>query len=82
MQATKDKIGQEIKIGSLVAAPVGRGVLSICRVVKIAPKQLRLEQIKKQNQYNCIVTYYKYHNEVICIDGIEESVLYLLSQNL
>jgi hypothetical protein len=66
-----DKIGQPIKVGSIVAAPCSASMITINRVEKITPKQLRLSN-----------TSYKYHHEVICLDEMEATVMYLMTRNL
>ena len=66
-----DKIGQPITVGSIVAAPYTKTNLRIQRVEKITPKQLKLEGGG-----------YKYHDEVICLDEIEATVMYLMTQGL
>lgn len=75
-----DKLGQEIKIGSVVAAPHTKTLMHICRVRNISPKMVKLEGLNcKINHKN---TAYKKHGEVVCLDEIEATLMLLLAQNL
>lgn len=75
-----DKIGQEIKVGSVVAAPHTKTLMNICRVSNISPKTVKLEGINcKLNWKNAV---YKKHREVVCLDEMEATVMFLLQQNL
>lgn len=80
-QVVHDKIGQEVRLGSIVAAPNTKTKLIICRVTKLMPKKLRLEEVGSETKsYRPI--WDKYHHEVICIDEMEHTVMYLMTQNL
>lgn len=76
LNITYDKIGQEVKVGSLVVAPDTKTQLFIGKVESISPKQLKLRNVEKN------WTSYKYHSEVLCIDGLEGTVMFLLASNL
>lgn len=73
-----DKLGQEIKEGSVVAAPFGKSDLKICRVLKIAPKQLKVADVSVVDTSQYGATKYKTHSEVVCLDEMEATVMYLL----
>ena len=75
-----DRIGQEIKVNSLVAGPDTKTTIDVFRVKKITPKQLKLLPISKsETSYNPFK--YKNHEEVICLDNIDQTTVYMLSQN-
>lgn len=77
----QDKIGQDIRVGSIVAVPNSKTNLEICRVIKIMPKQLRCEKVEGNiSRWHGI--WNKYHNEVICLDEMEQTVMYMMSRNL
>jgi hypothetical protein len=75
-----DKIGQEIKVGSIVAAPYTKTLLNICKIQSILPKTVKLEGINCKLNYRNTV--YKKHHEVVCLDEMEATVMFLLKQNL
>lgn len=77
----KDRLGQELKEGSVVVAPDTKTSMFIGRVLKITPKQVKLENLDKaKSQWRRHP--YKYHHEVVCLDQMQATVLYLLSRNL
>ena len=80
-QVVFDKIGQEIRLGSIVAAPNSKTSLVICRVTKLMPKKLRIEEVGNETK-TYRPNWDKYHHEVICIDEMEHTVMYLMTQNL
>jgi hypothetical protein len=74
-------MGQEVRVGSIVVAPDSKTSMFIGRVIKITPKQLRLENLDIAPS-----TYrrepYKYHHEVVCLDQMQETVMYLLKRGV
>jgi hypothetical protein len=80
-EVVQDKIGQEVRVGSIVAAPNSKTSLVICRVTKLMPKKLRLEEVGAETR-SYRPSWDKYHHEVICIDEMEHTVMYLMTQNL
>ena len=77
-----DRLGQTIKEGSIVAAPDSKTSLFIGRVIKITPKQLRLENLDNRAKGYRGSSPYKYHHEVVCLDQMQEIVMYLLKLNV
>ena len=69
---TRDKIGQTIKVGSIIAVPVSAGYLEIVKVTKITAKKVMFK-----NRYRTEKR--KDQSEVICLDNIEELSLYILA---
>jgi hypothetical protein len=80
-EVVQDKIGQEVRVGSIVAASNSKTSLVICRVTKLMPKKLRLEEVGTETR-SYRPNWDKYHHEVICIDEMEHTVMYLMTQNL
>jgi len=76
----EDKIGQEIHVGSIVVAPNGYSSLKICRVINITPKQLKCSDVNNTSKYANIS--YKYPNEVVCLDDLDATMVYLLMRKL
>ena len=75
-----DRLGQEIKVNSLVAGPDTKTTIDVFRVEKITPKQLKLLSVSKTKpRYNPYK--YKNHEEVICLDNIDQTTVYMLSRN-
>lgn len=71
-----DRIGQEVRVGSIVATPSSISSITICRVIAITPKSFRVEYISGGG--NTL----KRRNEVICLDEMEATVMYLMTRNL
>ena len=80
MTECQDKLGQVIKMGSLVACPTGsnNNRISLCRVEKIMPKQVKVKPIDD----TWMSEYYRFQAEVICIDNIEETVMWLMTRSV
>lgn len=76
-----DKIGQEIREGSIVAVPNSKSEIKICRVTKLMPKMISCENVNTTKSGRA-ASYNKYANEVICLDEMEATVLYLMTRNL
>ena len=70
--AFKDKIGQDINIGAIVAYPRGRTSLEIGKVERITSKKVHVSPIGYPSRS------LMYPNEVIVIDEIKQITLYLL----
>jgi hypothetical protein len=80
-QVVFDKIGQEIRLGSIVAAPNGKSSMILCRVIKIMPKKIRIEEVGNElKSYK--PNWDKMHDQVICLDDLEQTVMHLMTQNL
>lgn len=75
-----DKIGQEMKVGSIIAMPDSRSVLKIGRIQCISPKTILAIDINSESSYNRGSR--KRHQEVICLDEMETTVIYLMTRNL
>lgn len=74
----KDKIGQVLNVGSIVASPHAKTELKIGRVVKLAPKQAKIEDVNNPSGS----TWYKYHHEVVCLDALDQTLMYMLSRGI
>lgn len=79
-----DRLGQEMRVGSIIAAPYTRSRIVIGRVTRMTDKMLRFEDIDRNTgtAQSSRPTYNKYHNEVICLDEMEATVMFLMTQNL
>lgn len=79
-----DRIGQEIKVGSIIAVPYTKSKLAIGRVTSITPKKVRFEDIHRihGSSQEARPTYNKYQSEVICLDNLDETVMFIMTQNL
>ena len=75
-----DRLGQVLAVGSIVAAPDSKSSLLIARVSSISPKQVKLEKLSGASSYGRPP--YKYHNQVVVIDSIDETFLYMLGRGL
>jgi len=74
-----DKLGQAMQVGSIVAVPNSATKMQICRLTKIMPKLIKVSRLNNtgyQSSSN------KYPSEVICLDAIEETVMYILTSDL
>ena len=71
-----DVVGQKIKVGSIVVAPHSTTTVFIGKVTKITPKQLKIEG---SGYWRPV---YKNHNQVVCMDAIPETVMYILQKDL
>lgn len=78
LEVAYDKIGNEIRVGSIVIAPYTASMILIAKVTRITPKQVQLTTIgdKTRGAAN------KSHNEVVCVDDAGQIVMYMMSQNL
>lgn len=74
----KDKIGQTIQRGDVVAFPQHRS-LSIGIVIKINPKMIKIRQIKQNTRWDP-PEYNKYPEDCVKIEGAVVS-MYLLTVN-
>ena len=74
----KDKIGQTIQRGDVVAFPQHRS-LSIGIVIKINPKMIKIRQIKQKTRYDP-PEYNKYPEDCVKLDCPEVS-MYLIMVN-
>ena len=77
-----DRLGNEIHEGSIIAAPDSKTRLIIGRVEKIAKIQIGIKNLDAKGEYFRNQISYKYPEQVICLDKMEELILYLLSRNL
>lgn len=79
-----DKLGSELKIGSLVAAPgsTSRRTLSIGRITAITPKMVKVLDVHHTSTYHVKKggTLY-YASEVVCLDDHEQAFIYMLNRN-
>ncbi len=73
-----DRLGQPIEVGSIVCAPDTKTSMFIGRVIKITPKQLRLENLDSAYKSEP----YKYHKEVVCIDHMQETIMYMIKRGI
>lgn len=78
LEIATDKLGQDVKVGSIVVAPNGNRNIQIGRVTRITPKMVRVDNINSRWSSDEL----KYHDQIVCIDEMEQTVLYLLSRNL
>lgn len=72
-----DRIGQEISVGSLIVAPYTRSRTVIGRVTRITPQRLHFDDIDRNvaMSQEARPINSKRHDEVVCIDKLEEHVL-------
>jgi hypothetical protein len=80
-----DRLGQEMKVGTIIAAPYTRSCIVIGRITHLTAKTVRFEDIDRRvlTARNCRPTYNKYHTEVISLEKLgEEVVMLMLKQNL
>jgi len=77
LEIVNDKIGQEIRVGSIVAMPNAKTELKIGRVKKISSKTILCEDVNRTSSQSR-----KRHTEVICLDEMEATVMYLMTRNL
>lgn len=82
LSVTEDKIGQEVKVGSIVAMPETKSLLKIGRVLKISPKTLLIQDVNGTSSNSRWDESRKKHKEVICLDEMEATVMYLMTRNL
>ncbi len=84
LEVAYDRLGQELKEGSIIAAPHTRASIVIGRITKITPKMVRFEDIDRKplRAQSARPTHTKYHNEVICLDELEETVMFMMTRNL
>jgi hypothetical protein len=75
-----DRLGQEILVGSIVAAPHTKSYMFIGRVESISPKTVKLQPL--DGTASSSHPPYKYHNQVIVIDAIDETFLFMLGRGL
>lgn len=77
-----DKLGREFKVNSIVVCPETRSMLSVKRVISISGKMARVvsinHKINPDRKFSSAGSL-KYHNELLCIDELEETMLYLLT---
>jgi hypothetical protein len=71
-----DRLGQPVLVGSIVAVPDTKSRIDICRVIGITPKSYRVTTI--EGRRSCL----KRQDEVICLDEMEATVMYLLTHNI
>lgn len=81
LEEAVDRIGQTVKVGSIVVAPDGNSYISISRIIRITPKMVELVRLDDGNPYRHGQGLKK-QSQILCIDGIEATVMHLLSQNL
>ena len=80
-----DRLGQELKIGTIIAAPYTNSCFVIGRVTKLTAKTVRFEDIdrKKLNASTSRPSYNKYQTEVISLEKLgEEVVMFMMTRNL
>jgi len=79
-----DRLGQELRVGSIIAAPHTRSAIVIGRITKITPKMICFEDIDRKplKAQSASPTQHKYHTEVICLDTLEETVMFMMTRNL
>lgn len=76
-----DKIGREIHVGSIVVTPYTASMTKIGRVVKITPKSVSCEDVNATTaKYRS--SWLKAQAEVICLDDLEQLVMYMMTRNL
>ena len=71
-----DKLGQEIKVGSIVAAPSSKTALSISRVKKIAKIKIGVGHLNKKSTNK-----YYYPQELVVLDQIPELIVFALQSS-
>ena len=81
LEVGHDKLGREIRIGSIIVAPYSASMTKIGRVVKITPKNVSCESVNETpNKYKS--SWLKAQAEVICLDDLEQVVMYMMTRNL
>ena len=63
---TRDKLGRTISVGQSVAYPDGNSILGIGTVIKVTPKQVRIQPVVRLSAKGLL----KYQDEVVIIEDM------------
>lgn len=71
----KDKFGRDIGKDTVVVASIGTREIDVCTVVKQTPKMVTLKRVGSTSRW----TFQRYPNELIVINDIPETAVYLFT---